>query len=129
MYNDDNMLMTDLELVDEQDYEDAMRDAYEAMCAMEGPEIAISDNASEDQARLVNNINFVLNGCTHTLLEPIVLKSEVDSIACETVIYRDKRIYAERYDKAGDYWEQLLLDTIVPEDLDKLYGQLINEIF
>ena len=35
MYNDENMLMTDLELVDEQEWEDAMRDAYEAMAAMD----------------------------------------------------------------------------------------------
>lgn len=126
MYNDENMLMTDLELVDEQEWEDAMRDAYEAMCE---PDIVISDNASQEQERLVKDINWVLNGCEHKLESPIMLASNVDTILCEKLVYQKKQLYAERYDMAGDYWERLLLKTVVSADLDKLYTQLINEIF
>lgn len=126
MYNDENMLMTDLELVDEQEWEDAMRDAYEAMCE---PEIVISDNASEEQVRLVNDINWLLNGCEHTLEKPLKLASKVDTIMCEKVVYQNRELYAERYDMAGDYWERLLLETVISNDLEMLYGQLINEKF
>ena len=109
----------------------AMEAAYASMLeAMHEPEIIISANASEEQARLVNDINWVLNGCRHETEEPIVLRdTDGDTIKCETVLYYENRIYAERYDMAGDYWERQLLDTIVPEDLDKLYIQLIREIF
>ena len=120
------MLMTDLELVDEQEWEDAMRDAYEAMCE---PEIVISDNASEEQVRLVNDINWLLNGCEHTLEKPLKLASKVDTIMCEKVVYQNRELYAERYDMAGDYWERLLLETVISDDLEMLYGQLINEKF
>ena len=126
MYNDENMLMTDLELVDEQDYEEAMQAAYDAMCE---PEIVISDNASPEQVRLVNNINWLLNGCEHTLEKPLKLASRVDTIMCEKVVYQNKELYAERYDMAGDYWERLLLETVISDDLEMLYGQLINEKF
>jgi hypothetical protein len=129
MYNDENMLMTDLELVDEQEWEDAMRDAYEAMAAMDAPEIVISDNASEEQVRLVNDINWLLNGCNHKLETPITLRSRVCSGVYESVIYDKKQLYVERYDKAGDYKVQLLLETVISDDLDRLYGQLINEMF
>lgn len=127
MYNDENMLMTDLELVDEQEWEDAMRDAYEAMAKMEAPEIVISDNASEEQVRLVNDINWLLNGCDHTLEKPLKLASKVGTIMCEKVVYQNRNLYAERYDMAGDYCERMLLETVISDDLDMLYGQLINE--
>lgn len=126
MYNDENMLMTDLELVDEQDYEEAMQAAYDAMCE---PEIIISDNASPEQERLVNDINWLLNGCEHTLEKPLKLASKVDTIMCEKVVYQNKELYAERYDMAGDYWERMLLETVISDDLEMLYGQLINEKF
>ena len=129
MYNDENMLMTDLELVDEQEWEDAMRDAYETMVAMDAPEIVISDNASEEQVRLVNDINFLLNGCEHTLEKPLKLASKVDTIMCEKVVYQHRELYVERYDMAGDYWERMLLEAVLYDDLDRLYKQLIDEIF
>ena len=125
-----NSLIASQVQVDEQvDYE-AMEAAYYAMLeAMHEPDIIISSNASEEQARLVNDINWVLNGCEHKLEKPIILRSNVDFIECERIIYRERKLYADRYDMKGDYWERILLDTIVVEDLYKLYKQLIDEIF
>lgn len=124
--NGENILMADLEQVDVQDYEKAY---YNMIEAMSEPDIIISSNACEEQARLVNNINWALNGCEHKLEKPIILRSNVDFIECESIIYRERKLYADRYDMTGDYWERLLLETITPDDLEKLYKQIIDEIF
>lgn len=124
--NGENILMADLEQVDVQDYEKAYYDMIEAMSE---PDIIISSNACEEQARLVNNINWVLNGCEHKFEKPIILRSNVDFIECESIIYRERKLYADRYDMTGDYWERLLLETIIPDDLEKLYKQIIDETF
>ena len=127
MYNDENMLMTDLELVDEEAYEDAMQAAYEAM---QEPEIVIADGATDAQREMIENINFVLNGNSHKLQEPIELDDDENGkFMCEEVVYREKQLYAQNYDVEQDCWNDLRLDGVLAESLEKLWGRLINEIF
>lgn len=127
MYNDDNMLMTDLDLVDEQDYEDAMREAYEAMCE---PDVDIPEDVSDEQREMIENINWVVNGCNRTLEKPLELIDDEDgTFVCEEIVYRERQLYAQNYDEAQDCWNELRLDGVSAESLKKLYLRLIDEIF
>ena len=127
MYNDDNMLMTDLDLVDEQDYEEAMRAAYEAMCE---PDVDIPEGVSDEQREAIEDINWVVNRCSRTLEKPMeLIDDEGGTFVCEEIVYRERQLYAQNYDEAQDCWNELRLDGVSAESLKKLYLRLIDEIF
>ena len=153
-YNDENMLMIDLEEVDEQVWDDAMMSAfqetmsedadniedvedasyiedYESMMgAMQEPEIDVSGNASSRQEKLIRDINWVLNGCSHKLDHVVFIKCiDGGEMQCEKVLYRDGKLWAQEYDFDHDWWEQQNLVGVCEDSLEELYKILIEEIF
>lgn len=106
------------------------KELLEFYAAMREPEIKISESASDEQARLITDINWLLNGRNYTLETPIELvMADGKEFVCEKLLYREDRLWAERYSRSGDYWEQVTLDGANEFALDKLYSQLIDEIF
>lgn len=106
------------------------KEMLEFYAAMREPEIKISESASDEQARLITDINWLLNGRNYEPEIPIKLvMADGKEFVCEKFLYREDRLWAERYSKKGDYWEQVTLDGANEMSLNKLYSQLIDEIF
>lgn len=140
-YNDDNMLMVDLDEVDEQAWDEAveaLRDdedyisEYEQMIeAMECPDIRFYEDTPEDVRLVIESINCILNRNDHKLSEPILMdvKRYGKADRVEGVVYRDGKLWTQEYLKDVDCWEQRCLEAYEKSALDRLLNVIINDLF
>ena len=151
-YNDDNMLMIDLEEVDEQVWDDAMKSAFEDMAedddnacyvedasyiedyeamveAMEGPTVEYEEGTPYEVAEKIETINAVLNGYSISDLKVYIkVRNRLNGIELDIdeVCYVKNVLWATHWVEHEDAWEAMRLDVMDVDSLDRILDRVIE---
>lgn len=144
-YNDDNMLMIDLEEVDEQAWDEAVDalmededylEEYQQMVeCYEAPVIRFETGTPDDVCWMIDSINFSLNRCNHKLSEPIMMK--VSHRVClaersdkvEEVVYHEHKLWAQEHLTDLDCPRRRCLEAYDADELGRLMKVIVDDLY